>query len=221
MVAADERLALTSILASTFVIALVSIGSGGKVVYGFFYIPPQEETLVAIIPYFFIVLSIYFTLKVSDKEVKFFSEKLAVATSLIGYYMALMSAILYVGSGGRETLVSFLGNFVVALGSILHINFKSVPYVVKKFLSKRDVFDKVIVALAFLILGFSRVVSKDVLLSISLVFYGMSWFVWLLVLYDFAKMFNIENKGFIIRLNFLVLLAMTNLSYAILIMLSV
>ncbi len=221
MVTANERLALTSILASTFVIVLVSIGSGGKVVYGFFYTPPPEEALVAIIPYCFVILSIHFTLRVSDKEMKFFSEKVAVAASLIGYYMALMSAILYAGSGNRETLVSFLGDSVVALGSILHINFRSIPYVAKKFLSKRDIFDKIIVALAFLILGFSRVVSKDVPLSISLVFYGMSWFVWLLVLYDFAKMFNIKNKGFIIQLNFLVLLAMTNLTYAILIILSV
>jgi len=221
MVAADEKLALTSILASTLVIALVSMGSGGKVFYGFFYIPPAEEYFVALIPYFFIFLSIHFTLKVSDKEVKFFSEKVAIASSLLGYYMALMSAILYAGSGGRETLVSFLGDSVVTLGGILHINFKSIPYVVRKFLSKRDVFDKIIVSLAFLILGFSRVVSKDVPLSISLIFYGMSWFIWLLILRDFAGMFNIRRKSFVIRLNFLMLFAIANLSYAILIILSV
>jgi len=221
MVTADEKLALTSILAATVVIALVSIGSGGKVVYGFFYIPPAEEYFVALIPYFFIFLSIHFTLRVSDKEVEFFSEKVAIASSLIGYYMALMSAMLYAGSGGRETLVSFLGDSVVALGSILHINFKSVPYVIRKFLSKRDIFDKIIVSLAFLILGFSRVVSKDVPLSVSLIFYGMSWFIWLLILYDFAEMFKIRNKGFVIRLNFLVLFAIANLAYAILIILSV
>ncbi len=218
---ADERLALTSILAATLVVALVSIGSGGKVVYGFFYIPRTEEYFVVLIPYFFIFLSIHFTLKASGREVRFFSEKVALASSLIGYYMALMSAMLYVECGSRETLVSFLGDSVVALGSILHINFKSISYVVKNFLSKRDVFDKIIVSLAFLILGFSRIASKDVPLSISLIFYGMSWFVWMLVLYDFAKLFNIGSKGFIIQLNFLVLLAIANLSYAVLIMLSI
>ena len=75
--------------------------------------------------------------------------------------------------------------------------------------------------LAFLILGFSRVVSKDVPLSISLIFYGMSWFIWLLILRDFAGMFNIRRKSFVIRLNFLMLFAIANLSYAILIILSV
>jgi len=216
----SEKLAATSIIASTLVIALVSIGSGGKVYYGFFYIPPSKEFIVAIIPYFFIFLSIHIVLKTVESKLKLFSEKVAIASLLLGYYLALMSSMLYAVSGSRETLVSFLGDSVVSLGSIVHINFKSIPYVARRFLSKRDVFDKIIVSLAFLILGLSRVVSEEVPLSISLVFYGLSWFIIILILHDFAKIFKIRFKNFVIQLNFLILFAIVNLFYTILIILS-
>jgi len=177
----NSRLATASIVSATLASALTAIGSGGIVYLGVIYVP-LEVFYIAFIPYFFICLSIvivYFTVLRGKNGLIILSTIMY----LIGFYFSLISAITLMGLNVFENYLSFIIDSALTIAGSTYIlskyNFLSKIYA---YFKDRDVTDKLAVSLAFLILGISRLLIREIYLPIPLTFLILSWIVTFIVL---------------------------------------
>lgn len=177
----NSQLATASMVSATLASALTAIGSSGIVYLGVIYVP-LETFYIAFIPYFFICLSIvivYFTVLREKDGLTILSTIIY----LIGFYFSLISAITLMELNVFENYLSFIIDSALIISGSTYIfskyNFLSKIYA---YFKDREVIDKLAVSLAFLILGVSRLLIREIYLPIPLTFLILSWIVTFIIL---------------------------------------
>jgi len=176
-----HRVSLVSIVSASLASALTAIGSEGIVYLGLAYVPLREP-YVAIIPYFFILLSLW-VIYINTLKGKLRSIVLATTTYLIGFYFCLITTISIMGQNVFENYVSFMIDSLLIVTGCSYLMHKY--NVLKKLLSyllNRDTIDKISVSIAFLVLGVSRVLVRSLYLPVPLTFLFLSWIVTFIIL---------------------------------------
>ena len=176
-----HRVSLVSIVSASLASALTAIGSEGIVYLGLAYVPLREP-YVAIIPYFFILLSLW-VIYINTLKGKLRSIVLATTTYLIGFYFCLITTISIMGQNVFENYMSFMIDSLLIVTGCSYLMHKY--NVLKKLLSyllNRDTVDKISVSIAFLVLGVSRVLVRSLYLPVPLTFLFLSWIVTFIIL---------------------------------------
>lgn len=176
-----HRVSLVSIVSASLASALTAIGSEGIVYLGLAYVPLREP-YVAIIPYFFILLSLW-VIYINTLKGKLRSIVLATTTYLIGFYFCLITTISIMGQNVFENYVSFMiDSLLIVTGCSYLMHKYNVLKKLLSYLSNRDTVDKISVSIAFLVLGVSRVLVRSLYLPVPLTFLFLSWIVSFIVL---------------------------------------
>ncbi|HDJ94716.1 MAG TPA: hypothetical protein ENG46_00060 [Acidilobales archaeon] len=176
-----HRVSLVSIVSASLASALTAIGSEGIVYLGLAYVP-LRESYVAIIPYFFILLSLW-VIYVNTLKGKLRSIVLATTTYLIGFYFCLITTISIMGQNVFENYVSFIiDSLLIVIGCSYLMHKYNVLKKLLSYLSNRDTVDKISVSIAFLVLGVSRVLVRSLYLPVPLTFLFLSWIVTFIIL---------------------------------------
>ena len=176
-----HRVSLVSIVSASLASALTAIGSEGIVYLGLAYVPLREP-YVAIIPYFFILLSLW-VIYINTLKGKIRSIVLATTTYLIGFYICLITTISIMGQNVFENYVSFIiDSLLIVIGCSYLMHKYNVLKKLLSYLSNRDTVDKISVSIAFLVLGISRVLVRSLYLPVPLTFLFLSWIVTFIVL---------------------------------------
>ena len=176
-----HRVSLASIVSASLASALTAIGSEGVVYLGLAYVP-LRESYVAVIPYFFIFLSLW-VVYINTLKGKLRSVILATTTYLIGFYFCLITTISIMGQNVFENYVSFVIDSLLIIAGCSYLMCKY--NVLKKlfsYFSNRGTIDKISVSIAFLILGISRVLVRNLYLPVPLTFLLLSWIVTFIIL---------------------------------------
>lgn len=208
-------LALTSIVSASMVSALTAIGSGGTVYFGFIYVP-EEAAYIAIVPYSFIFLSV-FALYNTILRNKPKTLILCTFAYLLGFYFSLISTIILMENNTLDNYLSFAISFLVSLSGCLAAIYKYRFFKdLVRYFTNRDVVDKFIVSIAFLLLALPRISIKEIYLPIPLTFLLISWAVMFIVLKGSPIVkycLTMKSEIFIVSSTFL---ALTNLAYLVL-----
>jgi len=176
-----HRVSLVSIVSASLASALTAIGSEGIVYLGLAYVPLREP-YVAIIPYFFILLSLW-VIYINTLKGKLRSIVLATTTYLIGFYFCLITTISIMGQNVFENYVSFMiDSLLIVTGCSYLMHKYNVLKKLLSYLSNRDTVDKISVSIAFLVLGVSRVLVRSLYLPVPLTFLFLSWIVTFIIL---------------------------------------
>jgi len=176
-----HRVSLVSIVSASLASALTAIGNEGIVYLGLAYVPLREP-YVAIIPYFFILLSLW-VIYINTLKGKIRSIVLATTTYLIGFYICLITTISIMGQNVFENYVSFIiDSLLIVIGCSYLMHKYNVLKKLLSYLSNRDTVDKISVSIAFLVLGISRVLVRSLYLPVPLTFLFLSWIVTFIVL---------------------------------------
>lgn len=176
-----HRVSLVSIVSASLASALTAIGNEGIVYLGLAYVPLREP-YVAIIPYFFILLSLW-VIYINTLKGKIRSIVLATTTYLIGFYICLITTISIMGQNVFENYVSFIiDSLLIVIGCSYLMHKYNVLKKLLSYLSNRDTVDKISVSIAFLVLGVSRVLVRSLYLPVPLTFLFLSWIVTFIVL---------------------------------------
>ncbi|RLG72111.1 MAG: hypothetical protein DRO08_03735, partial [Thermoprotei archaeon] len=171
-----HRVSLVSIVSASLASALTAIGSEGIVYLGLAYVP-LRESYVAIIPYFFILLSLW-VIYVNTLKGKLRSIVLATTICLIGFYFCLITTISIMGQNVFENYMSFMiDSLLIVTGCSYLMHKYNVLKKLLSYLSNRDTVDKISVSIAFLVLGVSRVLVRSLYLPVPLTFLFLSWIV--------------------------------------------
>ena len=176
-----HRVSLVSIVSASLASALTAIGSEGIVYLGLAYVPLREP-YVAIIPYFFILLSLW-VIYINTLKGKLRSIVLATTTYLIGFYFCLITTISIMGQNVFENYMSFMiDSLLIVTGCSYLMHKYNVLKKLLSYLSNRDTVDKISVSIAFLVLGVSRVLVRSLYLPVPLTFLFLSWIVTFIIL---------------------------------------
>lgn len=211
----NSRLALASIISATLASALTAIGSKGIVYLGVIYVP-LEVFYIALIPYFFICLSItvvYFTVLKGKSGLII----LGTIMYLVGFYFSLISAITLMGLNVFENYLSFIiDSALTVVGSTYVFSKHSFLSKIRAYFKDRDVVDKLAVSLAFLILGVSRLLAREIYLPIPLTFLILSWIVTFIVLKDSPLLKPYSTSEFELTICCSVVFGLINMAYLVL-----
>lgn len=176
-----HRVSLVSIVSASLASALTAIGSEGIVYLGLAYVPLREP-YVAIIPYFFILLSLW-VIYINTLKGKLRSIVLATTICLIGFYFCLITTISIMGQNVFENYMSFMiDSLLIVTGCSYLMHKYNVLKKLLSYLSNRDTVDKISVSIAFLVLGVSRVLVRSLYLPVPLTFLFLSWIVTFIIL---------------------------------------